>query len=474
MSTIFCFIKPAVSTVFNSIQPVLSRWNFDKVGKEVAWELKARKRVRKFRIFDYSIATIGKCNCDEAFCSMTLSHTHENYKFQAGIEIFDKCIHKNLDQEYSRRIIERITAQVLTVVGKCVARKIKREIKKYGFLGIQSLLKYLGVNDIVLIDGTEIPTSKGAVENLGINAKGRNTKEGETATPCLKLHVVFSLKKLTFDYVSLTGGADSEREWVKPENYSKTLFIMDAGYNSDELEERIEKSGNYFLIKARKSIAGTVLRSLDINGAEYAEHKGKKVKELMNGQDLDLTVKRKDGTKLRALIAFNPGAEEEDDKHVILRTNLLNDKVSHVQLFRLYRLRWTIEIFNKCLKSGNAMVGVNSLKVNIIVEMVLFSLIASLIKTYCGILAIGDDNIEKQSMLNLHTKFNVRFRAAVYELIDHGRSSISQVFKELVAYLSKHCLRAAPSKRDADKLKDQRMLTSAIQSPDGPKAEFTA
>ncbi len=64
--------------------------------------------------------------------------------------------------------------------------------------------------------------------------------------------------------------------WVKPEGYSKTLFIMDVGYNSDELEHRIERSGNHFLIKGKKSMAGFVTKSAEVNGTKHREHYGKK------------------------------------------------------------------------------------------------------------------------------------------------------------------------------------------------------
>ncbi len=193
----------------------------------------------------------------------------------------------------------------------------------------------------------------------------------------------------------------------------------------------------------------------------------------MYRQDLDLIVKRKDGTEPRTLTIDTPYPEEGEDKRTILRTILSKDKFSHTKVSRLYRLRWSIEIFNKCLKSGNSMAGVNSLKANIIVEMVMFSLIASLIKTYYGMKAIGEKGMEELSMLNLHRNFNSSFSDAINALITKGRSSISQIFKELVAEISQPCLRAKPSERDTLKLKDLPLLIRSILTPDAPYAEFS-
>ena len=72
----------------------------------------------------------------------------------------------------------------------------------------------------------------------------------------LKLHVAFSLKKQSFEHISVTQAVDSERAQVLPERYRNVLFIMDAGHCGHELENKIVASGNHFLIKGKSNAAG--------------------------------------------------------------------------------------------------------------------------------------------------------------------------------------------------------------------------
>ena len=68
----------------------------------------------------------------------------------------------------------------------------------------------LGLNDIILIDGTEINVRETLSKECDCNGKYHAG---------LKLHVAFFLKKQSIEYISLTAAVDSERTQVMPENY---------------------------------------------------------------------------------------------------------------------------------------------------------------------------------------------------------------------------------------------------------------
>ncbi len=116
--------------------------------------------------------------------------------------------------------------------------------------------------------------------------------------------------------------------------------------------------------------------------------------------------------------------------------------------------------FNKCLKSGCALAPINSTNKNIVVEKVLFSLIASLVKTYVSLKATRDLGFNLVSQLKLHKSF--QFRKLFEAFITSKKSTIYQIIKELTDYVRNHCLRTPPSKRDARLLKDQPTLIKAI------------
>ena len=58
---------------------------------------------------------------------------------------------------------------------------------------LNSLLVKLGVDDIILIDGTEIELSYSCAYNFDCKGKGRPHTDGTPARPGFKLHIAFSL-----------------------------------------------------------------------------------------------------------------------------------------------------------------------------------------------------------------------------------------------------------------------------------------
>ena len=131
----------------------------------------------------------------------------------------------------------------------------------------------------------------------------------------------------------------------------------------------------------------------------------------------------------------------------------------------LYRIRWTVEIFNKVCKSGNALHSINSGKKAIVYEFIVLSIMSNVIKTYLGYLAQISHDIEWMSMLKLNSYLSggvlERFYSAI---LNCGKSKIYQVVNELLELIAQNCRRGEPSARDRDLLKDFPTLVEAINS----------
>lgn len=78
-----------------------------------------------------------------------------------------------------------------------------KKIKKFISGDLQSLLVRLGVDDIILVDGTEIDLSYSCADNFDFKGKGRPHADGTPPRPGLELYIAFYLLKQSFVYVEI-------------------------------------------------------------------------------------------------------------------------------------------------------------------------------------------------------------------------------------------------------------------------------
>ena len=180
---------------------------------------------------------------------VTIESLRQRYIKDSGVHISAKCFHNRLDQE-------GLVAFGLDLISSALKSHVR--LCNHMQCGMYTvLMKALGVDDIILVDGTEIAVR----ESLATECECKGKFHAG-----LKLHVAFSLKKQSFEHISVTQAVDSERAQVLPERYRNVLFIMDAGYCGHELENKIIASGNHFLIKGKTNDAGKVVLAWDDKG----------------------------------------------------------------------------------------------------------------------------------------------------------------------------------------------------------------
>lgn len=422
--------------------------------RELAFDCGACVRERKFSLSDYLLGSLSSMCSSRRSSEFTLNDFHLNYNRnqEETLRMSHKCIHKQLDSDQALEVVKTIVEQSISLFSHKIAKKLQQHL----CADLATLLETLRVKDIILIDGTEIDLQYSCAANFGCQGKGRDRLDGSSARPGAKLHVAYSLVQQTFIYIDISEAVGSERDRVFKEYLKDCLLIADRGYIDEELEHSLTESGVQFLIRGKINTNGTIIKAFAEDGSIIREYAGKKLKDLPAKCNCDVSIRTTKGNLLRIIHRSNPAAKVED-KISILRTNICRDKLGSKQLYLLYRVRWNIELFNKANKSGNNLKSINSCKKNVILIFILLSLLVSIIKTFCGTKAVLKHGITNLSLLKLH-RYNDLFGDFLNALAYKSRSSIYQIFKELLADIAKFCTRTEPSMRDRIMLKDLPLL----------------
>ena len=369
---------------------------------------------------------------------VTIESLRQRYIKDSGVHISAKCFHNRLDQEGLATFgLDLISSALKSYVRLC-------NHMQCGMYTV--LMKKLGVDDMILVDGTEIAVREGLAAEC-------ECKEKYHAG--LKLHVAFSLKKQSFEHISVTQAVDSERAQVKPERYRNVLFIMDAGYCGHELENKVVASGNHFLIKGKSNAAGKVISAWDdkgnyINGCRNFKASALPTKHNIRRR-MDLDVDEGGIQNVRIVRAKNKARDEDKKKFAYLRTSLKRTKVSAFQIHQLYRLRWVVELVMKCIKSGNALQGINSSKKEIVLFWLCICALSAVLKSMFATLVQQYGSSSMLSLLKVHT--TTLFEGFFLKLITLRDSAYYEARNKLLKLILLNCQRTKPSLRDRHKFK---------------------
>ena len=421
---------------------VLNRDNINRLAK--SFGIHSRSRKMDYPIFIGSALELATNNKEDHM--MSIESLRKRFQNDAHVEISAKCFHNRLDQEGLADFGKELLCQILKSYAMLYA--------KTGSVWYDILMKKIGVDDIILVDGTEITVRETLSKEC--NCKGKHGA-------ALKLHVAFSLKKQCFEHISITQAVDSERAEVHPEKYKNTLFIMDAGYMGQELEERIVKTGNHFLVKGKTNGAGKVEIAYDDHGKLIEGCHGERHTQLPdkhnNRRRIDMLVKE-GSRKVRIIRAKNKARDEATEVFAYLRTSLPSSVASAFQIHQLYRFRWLVEIFMKCMKSGNNLQGINSSKREIVLFWIAICLMSTVLKCIIAQLAMTASNIPILSLLKVQE--SSYYEGFFIRLITLKDSQYYEVRNKLLENISSNCQRTRPSIRDCHKLKDIVLLLKSV------------
>ena len=416
------------------------------VIKSLARKFRIQRRERKMDFTVLIGSAVELASSHHKSHMLSIEALRQRYMKGAKVHISPKCFHNRLDQRGLADFANALLTVVMNSYSKLCAL--------FNNSVYAELTAKLGLNDIILIDGTEINVRETLSKEY--DCKGKYHAG-------LKLHVAFSLKKQSIEYISLTAAVDSERAQVIPENYHNTLFIMDAGYMGRELEERIVNSGNHFLIKGKVNSCAKVIYAHDDHGKLISSCFGCKVSDLPLKHNIRRRVDMiadENGRQLRIIRAKNRSRDDDSEVFAYLRTSLPRSNASAFQIHQLYRLSWLVELFMKCLKSGNGLQGINSSKKEIVFFWITICVLSSVLKSIFALLSLQGNKNTVLSLLKVQQ--SPVFEGFFLKLIRLKDSAYYEARNKLLKLIASNCQRTKPSLRDSHKLKDVILLLKSI------------
>ena len=327
------------------------------VGR-MARKVGLKQRRCRFNPVSFITAIIVQAGSQAKF---TITSICARYAALSGQSMELKPFHNKI----KKQSVVRLMGIVLKQYANLISTKFVRQ--KHGASLLEILKQHgLNIDDIEAIDGSywhvndkledifpgcrtaakgdELPDSYDEQGNA-VSKEPKNAQIG--------MQTVFSLVTGMFKAVTFTSGTADEREAVNADEKYPVLKIMDAGYVSYALLGLIHKAGSYFMLRGKCNMTGKITACF------------LKGKSLTNFIDKDL--------KEPLLRAYRP--------HDILDMDVIPRQCFPAQYAVLIqKLRWSIELLFKCLKSGVNLRGVNTSYLTIVYTVAQASLIAAIIK----------------------------------------------------------------------------------------------
>lgn len=176
------------------------------------------------------------------------------------------------------------------------------------------------------------------------------------ARSALKLHAVVNVLDFQIHRVQLSSqtrhdlfGVSRVKSWIKGR-----LLLFDLAYYAFDGFKDIHEQGGYFLSRMKSNTNPKIIEDLHAGAGSLARIEGKKLKAVakrVKRQVLDVRVRLSNGLECRAV-----GIRDTEEEGA-WRWYLTNLPASYPaqEIGEIYRLRWTVELVFKALKSGQHM-----------------------------------------------------------------------------------------------------------------------
>jgi Transposase DDE domain len=295
----------------------------------------------------------------------------------------------------AKRSIESLRDGVQSICGKRIARSsfwerlaarrlrgfLEAAIQKkmaclnQGFSIGAKLLEQLGITGIELIDSTSNSLPEAAEEAFP-------APRNNVLPASVKLHVGLDLLRGAISWFEMSPAKEHDRKhFPMIRSLAGKLVIFDLGYFDFWLMEAIARAGGFFLSRLKSNTRVLIVRVVeglpkrDLPGTWLLDHKlqagkggCKRIVEVIG----DFFDEKQRVLEARVIGFWNP-AEKQYHWYV---TNL---KAAAVLIYPLYRIRWQLELFFKCLKQTFRLADQPSANENIVNCLVLLAVLVSLI-----------------------------------------------------------------------------------------------
>jgi len=338
-----------------AIKSVISTTKLNNLGKKLGFT-KRKRDICGFNMVNALIASSGEENIH------SLADICRKFNSLTGLSLDPKPFHNQLKKPE--------LSELLRVVAE---KALSKWINLHYHL---ANAKDLPFDKILLHDGS----SMGIHDALKKESPGRFTTVSPAAIEC---HVTMDLLSNSVASISIAPDSESERHFVPDaESLSHSLFMADAGYFEKSYMKKIDEAQGYFIMRGTANINPEVLSGVRADGEPLKlAKKPKKFSQIKSKlpkrQSFELSVQWHD--KRYRLVGFWI-SHLKRFSYVI--SNLPANQFSLIEIGKLYRLRWQIELLFKEFKSHNNLKKFNTRKLPIVHTLVWATLLSVTLKRF--------------------------------------------------------------------------------------------
>ena len=303
------------------------------------------------------------------------------YCFLSDKSMKEKSFHSRLISDTTTDFINRI----YSIYFKSLFHNFYSYKGKILLTNFQS--RGLDIDEILCIDGTYWNVSNDLAHIFPGARKRRKEAESKILqygdkvfkNAQIGLQTTYSVVSGFIKSAVVSSATASERDYVEFKG-QKSLIIMDAGYLNYTLLKQISDNGCYFMIRGKGNMTGNIIDCM-LDGEKYHDFIGKNLNEpiVRNyalNKTLDMKVKLSNGFIVRVLRVYSKAKGQIS----FLISNIMHNTFTAKDLSLIQKIRWSIEIFFKCLKSGVNLRGIKTKYVSLVYTLLFASMIAALLK----------------------------------------------------------------------------------------------
>lgn len=302
--------------VFAQLLQFVNKYEFDKCVKRYNGDYRVRE-LNCWNLFvQLFFGQLTSLNSLRDICTCLKAHKQKLYHL--GIK-------QNVNQSTLSRANERRDWRIFAEFGEYLIQKVRP-------LYSDNLLPNVDIyNEVFALDSTTI----------SLSIKLFSWAQGKYSRGAVKIHTLLDLRGSIPTFIHITDGKyhDSNVLDIIPPT-PEAIYLMDKAYIDFAALYNIHKAGAFFVTRAKVSMAYDVVeRNFNV--------------DLSTGLRTDRTIQLT-GYKSSRLYPEQLRMVEyyDDDKEILLVFITNNFEVSALEVARLYRNRWQIEVFFKWIKQN--------------------------------------------------------------------------------------------------------------------------
>lgn len=358
-----------------------------------------------------------------------LHRTFNGIHMDTSAGVAYKPFHNKLRKEQFAEFMQAVACRAMALFQQQLSVKLPAKLKKF--------------DQILLQDGSSFTLHPELADIFPNRFKGHSP----AAVEC---HMTMSLADEQPVKLGISADTASERAYLPlPVHLRNKLLLADAGYVGLKFMQDVEAHQGYFLMRSGNQLNPEIIRALNAKGREVKKLAGLRLKELQRRRggrapELDLDI-RWHKYECRMVLFWH----QEEKRYLWWLTNLPRDEFSAIDIMKLYRVRWQIELLFKELKSHNNLKRFVSRQPDLVRGLVWASLLSLLVKRFIG--RVAQLRLKTRlSMMKIAKATQGWFEPVMKSLASNSRSQLQVDLGWAIDFIVANCRKSPQSKSRKD------------------------